>query len=188
MILLIYAQNKMKKKIVIPFIILFFFSSFQSPQDILFQNNKVIIYMKNDGLRTKFLFENFEKGELMDVKYVVYKDSKKFIGKESITPNKELIKSYEKKYKKIIIEQNKDANDIDSNEDNIKIVNEIKHGKLYFYYYTSHISGSQSVRNSENNERKVDRSWQFVGIKKFILDVFINEELVSSKAFDLEQK
>lgn len=178
----------MKRKIVIPFIILFFFSSFQSPQDILFQNNKVIIYMKNDGLRTKFLFEKFEKGELMDVKYVVYKDSKKFIGKESITPNKELIKSYEKKYKKIILEQNKDVTDIDSNEDNIKIVNEIKHGKLYFYYYTSHISGSQSVRNSENNERKVDRSWQFVGIKKFILDVFINEELVSSKVFDLEKK
>lgn len=178
----------MKRKIVIPIIILFFFSSFQSPKDILFKNNKVVIYWESEGLRTKFLFENFEKGERMDVKYVVYKDSKKFIGKESITTNKKLIKSYEKKYKRIILEQNKDVPDIDSNEDCIKIVNEIKHGKLYFYYYTCHTSGAQSVVSTENNERKVDYLWQFVGLKKFIFDVLINDELVSSKSFDLEKK
>jgi hypothetical protein len=142
--------------------------------------------MENEGIRTQFLFENFEKGERMDVKYVVYKDSKKFIGKESVTPNKALIKSHEKKYLKLILEQNKDLNDIDLDANCVKIVNEIKNGQFYFYYYTCHISGSQSVRNTENNAYKVDRLWQYVGIQKFVLDVFINGEVVSSGHFDLE--
>jgi len=183
-----YAKNNMLQKIVLPFIFIFLLSGFNSFQECLYKNEKVIIYMKKGGIRMNFLFENFEEEEQLKVEYVFFKAPKVGIGTEEITTNKEVIKRYEKKYKQQILKHHINQPDKVVTANDIKMVNQIDKGKMHFYYYIAQVSGMESVKKAGNNKRINDPMWHFVGSKKFLVDIKINDELVLSKQFDLDNK
>lgn len=59
---------------------------------------------------------------------------------------------------------------------------------MYFYYYHSKIIGRKSVVNLANNSKHKGSSWLYVGTKKNLVEIIINEKTVLLKKFDFENK
>lgn len=175
-------------KILIPFVLLFFFVSFNERITTLFKNDKVEIYSKKGGIRVKYTFENFEDREQITVKYLVFTVPKKMIGSERYTQDKSLIQTYISKYKNKALVNNKSNYDIESEEDDVKIVYEKRNNKLVFYYYISKINSKTTIIKSNDFEKLRDHSWHYHGTNKFLMDVYIDEVQVLSKHFDLNPK
>ncbi len=88
-------------------ILLVILSGFNSINNVLFESEKVILYMNNGGIRMNFLFDNFKEDESMKIDYAIYTEPKVLIGTETSTKNKELLKLYRNKYKTIALNGNK---------------------------------------------------------------------------------
>ena len=175
-------------KIVFALFLLLPFSSFNEVSSTLFENEKVIIYTKNDGIRMKFLLANFDEKEALQVSYYIFSEPKRIIGTESFTTNRELINNYIAKYKSKAHQVNSNKHDIEYDEKDFKIVHEIRNNKMYFYYYHSKSNSSTTLRNSDKSKTIEDSSWLYLGINAFLMDVYINEKLVLSKNFDFNDK
>lgn len=170
------------------FLTLFFviISGFNSINNVLFESEKVILYMNKGGIRMNFLFDNFKEDESMKIDYAIYTEPKVLIGTETSTKNKELLKQYRNKYKTIALNGNKNKHDISYSEDKFKIVEQDRNGKLYFYYYLAKIHGSKDVQKTSFAKNIYDPSWHYIGANKFLIDIKINHKLVMSKIVDLE--
>ena len=166
------------------FTLLFLFVSFNDKDITLYKTNKVEISSINKGIRVKYNFKNFDNNESIKVQYFLFSKEKKIIGSESFTNNKMLIQNYISKYKKKAVILHKEKNDIQLNEERFKIVYEIKNKKLFFYYYRSDITSSLSAskRGGEST------TWTYHGESKFLFDIYINNILVLSKHFDLNNQ
>ena len=83
------------------FLLSFFliFSSFDGADFVLFKNDKIILTSKKGGVNMTVLFNQFDKQERLKVAYYVFTESKKLIGTEEVTNNKNLISNYIAKYK-----------------------------------------------------------------------------------------
>lgn len=174
-------------KVIFAFVFLFLLSSFSEITTSLFKNDKVNIYVKNNGIRIKYFFEKFNQNESYKVAYYIYTKPKSLIGSEKKTNNKELINQYITKYKQKAFESNQSKNDIELGLDKFKIVQEFKNDKIYFYYYKSDVNSKRTITNSGNLENKKDSFWQYYGDNKFLIDVFINDKLSLSKQFDFNK-
>ena len=173
-------------KIVIPFVLLFFFVSFNDNIVAFYENNKVKIYSNDNGIRINYKFENFEDRESITVKYLIFTAPKKVIGSESFTKSKALIDGFVTKYKKKAIELHKGKNDIEVNEGDFKIVYENKNNRLVFYYYKAKINGSETLSKSGSYEKFRDGSWHYHGPGKFLVDICIDDKQVLSKHFNFD--
>lgn len=60
-------NNVLSSKFIYYIVIVLFFSSFQSDNDILFKNDKVEFYMERQGIQINFLLDNFKENESIDV-------------------------------------------------------------------------------------------------------------------------
>ena len=174
----------MSYKLVIP-ILFFLLVGFDTKKEVLFKNEKVIIYMVNGGLRLNYLVENFDEEETLNIDYIFYTDTKEFLGTESITSNQVLISELKEKYKQIAKLKSKQDVEIDKNK--YKVVIETKMDKMYFYYYNVLVCGNISFKNLNSSNNINDSMWHFVGANKFIVDIKINDKQVLSKKFDLEK-
>jgi hypothetical protein len=175
-------------KITVSLVLLFFFMSFNERITTLFKNDKVEIYSNKGGIGVIYAFENFEDRETITVNYLIFTAPKKLIGSENYTQDKSLIQTYISKYKNKAVVSNKTNYDIESEEDDVKIVYEKQNNRLVFYYYISKINSTTTIVKSNDFEKLKDHSWHYIGANKFLMDVYIDEVQVLSKHFDLNPK
>jgi hypothetical protein len=170
------------------FLLSFFliFSSFDDSDFVFYKNDKIILSSKRGGVNMNVLFNEFDKQERLKVAYYVFTEPKKLIGTEEITRNKELISNYIAKYKIKAHQANSKKHDIEYDEMDFKIVHEIRNNKMFFYYYHSKINSSTTFIKTDNAKNKENYSWLFIGVNDFLMDIYINDELVLSKYFGLK--
>jgi len=167
-------------------LLLFLLSSFNDNKVTFFENNKVKIYSNNNGVRIYYKFENFEERESIQVAFFLYDDAKKIIGSESFTKNKVVIEEYIAKYKRKAVDLNKGKHDIEAKSEDFKIVYENKNNRLVFYYYKTKIQGYETLSKPINYEKLRDGFWLYHGSGKYLVDIYINENQVLSKQFNLD--
>ncbi|MBC8882621.1 hypothetical protein H9X57_02040 [Flavobacterium piscinae] len=164
---------------------IYFLSSFKDRKAIIFENEKIIFYLKDKGIQAKINLCSGEEGEKLNFRYLVYTKPKTFIGTEKYTTNKKLMDVYSRKYKMAAWEENKNKQDIEATLEDFKIVQEIKNNKIYFYYYKATSGLYKEITKTGVLDKKMNPFWQYIGADKFLIDIYINEKLVHSKYFEL---
>lgn len=173
--------------LIFSIVTVFLLSSFTDFKNVLFQNEKVIFYVKDGGLRMNILLENFEEGESYNFRYYIYSKPKKLVGSEEVTSNKDLIDQYISKYKYKAFKDYFKVSfaEFEKEQHAFKIVTEAKNDKMYFYYYHSEVNGG--VKSCKSSNKKIDdSSWSYIGANNFLFDVYSNDKLLMSKHFNLQ--